>query len=134
AVLDCLRRNERVDEREWILKDDPSQRSRRYVAKSTLRSRGYDAWGGLVVEVPLIGSESVNKVNATTTEITSQSKEDFDLEEINIDEDPKLAERYGYDIPVVLINGIKAFKHRVDPRDFKRKLKRLARQSQPCAR
>jgi len=50
---------------------------------------------------------------------------EFTLEEVNIDDDPLLLERYQYDIPVVLINGIKAFKHRVDPRDFKRKLHRL---------
>ncbi len=50
---------------------------------------------------------------------------EFTLEEINIDEDPELRERYGYDIPVVFINGVKAFKHRVDAREFKRKLRRL---------
>jgi len=49
------------------------------------------------------------------------------LEEVNIDEDPALGERYGDDIPVIFINGVKAFKHRVDPREFKRKLRRLAR-------
>ena len=51
---------------------------------------------------------------------------DFILEEVNIDEDPKLAELYGYDIPVVFINGVKAFKHRVDVREFRRKLRRLS--------
>jgi len=49
------------------------------------------------------------------------------VEEINIDEDPALRERYQYDIPVVFINGIKAFKHSVDAREFKRKLKRLGK-------
>jgi glutaredoxin len=49
----------------------------------------------------------------------------FTLEEINIDSDPSLVEKYGYDIPVVLINGIKVFKHRVDPREFRRKLRRI---------
>ncbi|HET9531206.1 MAG TPA: glutaredoxin family protein [Blastocatellia bacterium] len=49
----------------------------------------------------------------------------FTLEEINIDSDPALVEKYGYDIPVVLINGIKVFKHRVDPREFRRKLRRI---------
>jgi glutaredoxin len=53
--------------------------------------------------------------------------EQFVIEEINIDEDAALAERYQYDIPVIFINGIKAFKHRVDPREFRRKLKRLGR-------
>ena len=51
---------------------------------------------------------------------------DFTLEEINIDLDPALGERYGYDVPVIFINGVKVFKHRVDPSEFRRKLKRLA--------
>ncbi len=52
--------------------------------------------------------------------------DEFTLEEINIDLDPALRDRYGYDIPVIFINGIKAFKHRVDGREFKRKLRRLS--------
>ena len=51
---------------------------------------------------------------------------EFTLEEINIDDDPALQERYQYDVPVVFINGVKVFKHRVDPIDFKRKLRRLS--------
>jgi glutaredoxin len=51
---------------------------------------------------------------------------EFALEEINIDEDPALGKRYGYDIPVIFINGVKVFKHSVDPQEFKRKLRRLA--------
>ena len=50
---------------------------------------------------------------------------EFILEEININEDAKLVELYGNDIPVVFINRVKVFKHRVDPREFKRKLRRL---------
>lgn len=49
------------------------------------------------------------------------------LEEVNIDEDPALRERHGNDIPVIFINGVKVFKHRVDPSEFRRKLRRLAR-------
>jgi glutaredoxin len=52
--------------------------------------------------------------------------DEFTLEEINIDLDPELRERYGDHIPVVFINQTKAFKHRVDPREFKRKLRRLS--------
>ena len=55
--------------------------------------------------------------------------DELTLEEINIDLDPELRERYGDQIPVVLINGTKAFKYRVDPREFKRKLRRLTRDS-----
>lgn len=50
----------------------------------------------------------------------------FILEEINIDLDPAAREKYQYDIPVIFINGVKAFKHEVPPKDFKRKLERLA--------
>ena len=51
---------------------------------------------------------------------------EFSLEEVNIDEDPALRERYGYDIPVIFINGVKVFKHNVDGKEFKRKLRRIA--------
>jgi len=36
------------------------------------------------------------------------------LEEINIESDPELLRKYKYDIPVVLIDGVEAFRHRVD--------------------
>jgi hypothetical protein len=52
---------------------------------------------------------------------------EYSLEEVNIDEHPALREQYGYDIPVIFINGVKAFKHRVESSEFKRKLRRLAR-------
>jgi glutaredoxin len=52
---------------------------------------------------------------------------EFLLEEVNIDKDPALRERYGYDIPVIFIDGVKMFKHCVDPREFRRKLRRMAR-------
>ncbi|PYP89524.1 MAG: hypothetical protein DMF61_02310 [Blastocatellia bacterium AA13] len=51
----------------------------------------------------------------------------FTLEEINIDDHPDLQERYGYDIPVVLINRTKVFKHKVEVSEFRRKLLRLSR-------
>ncbi|HEX8141885.1 MAG TPA: glutaredoxin family protein [Pyrinomonadaceae bacterium] len=49
----------------------------------------------------------------------------YELEEINIDEDPALRELYGWEIPVVTINGVKAFKYRLTAAEFKRKLDRL---------
>jgi glutaredoxin len=52
---------------------------------------------------------------------------EFEIEEINIDDDPTLGQLYKYDIPVVFINGVKAFKHRVEAREFRRKLRRLTR-------
>ena len=44
------------------------------------------------------------------------------LREVDIDEDPELKERYGWDIPVIFLGGHKAAKHRVDLRQFRRQL------------
>ena len=48
----------------------------------------------------------------------------FVLAEINIDEDPALVRLYGYDIPVVTIDGAHAFKHRLAAADFRREIER----------
>jgi hypothetical protein len=50
----------------------------------------------------------------------------YTLEEVNIDTDPALKERYGWEIPVILINNVKAFKYKLTADEFKRKLRRLA--------
>jgi glutaredoxin len=50
---------------------------------------------------------------------------EFIFEEINIESDPQLTERYKHDIPVVLINGLPVFKYFVDKNEFKRKLRRF---------
>ena len=55
--------------------------------------------------------------------------EEYNLVELNIDADPALAARYGWDIPVVSINGVVAFKHRLSAADFRRELKRLTENS-----
>jgi glutaredoxin len=46
----------------------------------------------------------------------------FTYEEVDIDRDPELRALYTDEVPVVAINGVKAFKYRVDPREFLRKL------------
>jgi glutaredoxin len=46
----------------------------------------------------------------------------FDYEEIDIDGAPELRARYNDEVPVVAVNGAKAFKYRVDPEEFLRKL------------
>ncbi|HEX8092168.1 MAG TPA: glutaredoxin family protein [Blastocatellia bacterium] len=51
----------------------------------------------------------------------------FTLEEINIDEDAALRDSLQFDIPVIFINGVKVFKHKVDAREFKRKLAKMRR-------
>ncbi len=44
------------------------------------------------------------------------------LREINIDEDPVLKERHGWDIPVIFIGKHKVAKHRVELAQFRRQL------------
>ena len=46
----------------------------------------------------------------------------FTLEEINIESDPELLRKYKYDIPVVLIDGAEAFRHRVDVKQFRARI------------
>ena len=46
----------------------------------------------------------------------------FNLREVNIVEDPEAHERFKEEIPVVFINGKKAFKYRLDENQFLKKL------------
>ena len=43
----------------------------------------------------------------------------FTLEEVNIESDEELLRKYQYDIPVVTIDGVECFKHRVDAQKFR---------------
>ena len=49
----------------------------------------------------------------------------FTLEEINIESDPELLRKYKYDIPVIVIDGVESFIHRVDPKEFETRIKRI---------
>jgi glutaredoxin len=44
--------------------------------------------------------------------------DEFTLEEVNIESDEELLRKYKYDIPVIAIDGVERFIHRVNPRDF----------------
>ncbi|MDZ5812302.1 glutaredoxin family protein [Halorubrum sp. AD140] len=46
----------------------------------------------------------------------------IDLEMVDVDEDPELAEEYGERVPYVLIDGHPAFKYEVDERELRLKL------------
>ena len=48
---------------------------------------------------------------------------EFEFQEIDIDSDPELRERYNHEVPVVAINGKKAFKYHVEERAFLRRLR-----------
>ncbi|PYS45826.1 MAG: thioredoxin family protein [Acidobacteria bacterium] len=53
-------------------------------------------------------------------------EDDYILEEVDIDDDAHLKERYGWEIPVIFINNVKAFKYRLTAEEFKAKLKRMS--------
>lgn len=46
----------------------------------------------------------------------------LDMEEIDVDSEPELQQRYGNEVPVLFIDGRKAFKVRVTIRELERKL------------
>ena len=50
-------------------------------------------------------------------------EDEFTFEEINIDTDSSLVRLYGFDVPVVTVNGIVAFKHCLTAVEFKRQLR-----------
>ena len=50
----------------------------------------------------------------------------FALEEIDVDTLPALQENYGNEVPVLFINGRKAFKYRLTAKELEQRLKREA--------
>ena len=46
----------------------------------------------------------------------------YDLHEVNIESDAELLARYRHDIPVLLINGVEAFRHRVKAEAFRQRV------------
>ena len=47
---------------------------------------------------------------------------EYTLDERNIESDPELLDKYRDDVPVILINGVEAFRHRLSSEEFKQKL------------
>ena len=50
----------------------------------------------------------------------------YTLEEVDIEKDAEIFSRYRYDIPVLFINGVEAFRHRLKPDEFRAYLTSLA--------
>ena len=50
----------------------------------------------------------------------------YSLEEINIESDSELLARYRFEIPVLMINDVEAFRHRLRSEEFKDRLTALA--------
>ncbi len=57
---------------------------------------------------------------------TAGCETEFVLEEVDIDSDSELSARYQNDIPVITINGVEAFRHRLSTSDFCDALRRSA--------
>jgi glutaredoxin len=58
------------------------------------------------------------------TLVKLQAQADFQWREVDIDADPELRQKYNDEIPVVFIDGRKAFKYHMDSRQFLRALAR----------
>jgi glutaredoxin len=54
--------------------------------------------------------------------LLSRARADFQYEEIDIDGDAELRRLYNDEVPVITINGAKAFKYRVTMNEFLKKL------------
>jgi glutaredoxin len=46
------------------------------------------------------------------------------VEEVDVDDDPSLAASYGADVPVLCVNGARAFKYRVEAAALRARLER----------
>jgi len=47
---------------------------------------------------------------------------EYTLQEINIESDRELLRRYQYDIPVITLDGVEAFRHRLTSEEFRERL------------
>jgi glutaredoxin len=47
---------------------------------------------------------------------------EYTLDEVNIENDPELYERYKDDIPVITFNGVETFRHRLTGDAFRRRI------------
>ena len=54
----------------------------------------------------------------------------YTYEEVDILSDAELTRRYGWDIPVVLVDGTHAFKHRLTAEEFRQAITRAAQPGQ----
>lgn len=59
-------------------------------------------------------------VKESLTKLSRHAK--FQWRDIDVDSSTELRREYGDEVPVVFINGRKAFKYRMDEREFLRKL------------
>jgi glutaredoxin len=64
---------------------------------------------------------------------SAQCKGEYTLDEVNIESDPDLLRAYQYDIPVITINGVEAFRHRLTAQEFRLRIQEEAGASPPSS-
>jgi glutaredoxin len=57
--------------------------------------------------------------------LSAGCSDQFVLEEIDIESDEELLRKYKYDIPVIVINGVETFIHRVNGDEFRTRITRI---------
>jgi len=61
------------------------------------------------------------EMESVAARFASSGEASLDL--LDVDSDPELVRRYGAEVPVLLVNGRRAFKYRVDPGDLRRRIR-----------
>lgn len=51
--------------------------------------------------------------------------DEYTFEEINIEDEVEAYERYRFEIPVITVDGHKAFKYRLTAEEFRRRIRRV---------
>jgi glutaredoxin len=69
--------------------------------------------------------------DAKQTMQAANCSNEYTLQEINIESDPELLRRYQHDIPVITIDGVEAFRHRITSDAFRERLRGGAGASPP---
>ena len=68
------------------------------------------------------GCHLCDQVKATLARLEKRGGLSFVWQEVDVDSDPELQQKFNHEVPVVFIDGKKAFKYRMDERDFLRAL------------
>ena len=83
-----------------------------------------------MIRVTLYGREDCHlchEMRAVVEEVRAAGPLEVEVEEVDVDGDPALVAAYGNQVPVLCVNGRKAFKYRVDARALRARLAREAR-------
>ena len=79
----------------------------------------------MTIRVTLYGRADCHLCHDMRTVVDAVAREvPLEVEEIDVDGDPTLGARYGAEVPVLCVNGRKAFKYRVDAPALRARLAR----------